>query len=145
MGMYKTQQRIASIEELAEAIKQKLGEKYPVIVKKADTGAAKYFTGNTIDTIRMKKNGYHGVVIGFSDNGEGGSIITSNSYTPNTVVEMITRKAGLLDKLIFRAIWGSGNEFYGDIHDHILDKYKATEMDTSLVGGLKQMFGKKSQ
>ncbi len=146
MGMYKIEGKEISLEQVAELLKQKLGDKYPVKIMKATSGAMKYLTGNTTDTIQIKKNGYHGVVIGVVPSTEGMtySVISSNAYTPSTIVEMITRKAGLLDHLIFKAIWGSGSDFYKSIDNLIMSEYEATEVDTGIINSVKQMVKGKS-
>ncbi len=138
--MYKTKADIKSLEEIVEAIKGKLGDKYQITISRADKGAKKFLTGNTADMIRIKKNGYHGVVISFSEGGESyATMISVGGWTPSSIIEMITRKAGLLDKLIFNAIWGSGKQFYGDIDKAIKESYNAIEVNMGVGASIKRL------
>ncbi len=146
MNMYKTQQHVASLDEVKEVLKKRLGNKYPMEVNKADSGAKKYLTGNTYDSINLKKNGYHGlmVILVPPTAGMDYSVIQLVPYTPNMVIRYITQNAGILDSLIFKAIWGSGKEFYGDLHNLVLEEFEAKQVDNGFMNSVKQMVKGKS-
>ncbi len=146
MNMYKTKQNITSLEDLQSMLKEKLGGKYAMEMNQADKGAKKFLTGNAQNSINLKKNGYHGLMVLLTppSNGMDYSVIHLVPYTPNTIIRLITQNAGILDNLIFKAIWGSGNEFYQDLHDVVLEKFEAEQVDTSLTNSFKQMIKGKS-
>ena len=144
--MFKTKKQMGGNEQVFNDLKAKFGDKYKVEFNQASSGAMKFVTGNTVDYISLKKNAYHGITIGVSpaDAGVDYTTITSTAVIPNALVRQVLGRTGILDMLIAKLIFGSGNEFYDSVDNFIQSEYEATPVDTSLTNSVKQMFKGKS-
>ena len=146
VDLYKAERNVASIEELNEILAGEIDVKYKSEISKADSGVKKYFTGNTADSLIIKKNGYHGLAISLDpyEQEKGYAIISMVPVTPNSFIEWLTRNGGIIDKLIFQAIWGSAKEFHQHVEDAIIKQFNATKVDNSMKNTLKSVFTGKS-
>jgi len=139
--MYKIKREMGTIEQACEEINNKFGEKYKVEFHKADTGLTKFFTGETQDYISIKKNAYHGIIIGLSpaDDRIDFRTMTYGTYTPNKLVDQVIGRTGIIDILVAKLIWGSAKEFYADIETYITGDLEGTKVDMGLTNSIKQM------
>ena len=145
-SLFKTKREMGDIQQTFEEFNKKFGEKYKVELNKADSGAKKFFTGNTTDYISIKKNAYHGAIVGLSpeDSRIDYRTLTFSSYTPNTIVNQILGKTGIIDILIAKLIWGNGTPFYDEIQNFIESDLEGTGVDTGLMNSAKQLLKGKS-
>ena len=145
-SLFKTKHEMGDLQQTFEAINKKFGEKYKVTLNKASSGAMKFVTGNTTDYISIKKNAYHGAIISVSqeDSRVDYRTISFSSYTPNTLVNQVLGKTGIVDILIAKLIWGNGTPFYDEIENFIQTEFEGTGVDMSLKNTAKQMLKGKS-
>ena len=147
-SLFKTKKEIGDLQQVFEGLNKKFGEKYKVEYCKADSGVMKFLSGETVDCITIKKSAYHGVTLNVSLLDPGAGIdyqtISWSAFTPNTIVRQILGRTGIIDLLIARLIWGSGNEFYGDIENYITSDLGGVGVDTGLMNSAKQMMKGKS-
>ncbi len=64
LGTFRIEKEIKNAEELAELLKKHLDPKFQITVGKADKGVKKFFTGNDVDSVTVRKNAYHGILMG---------------------------------------------------------------------------------
>jgi len=139
--IYKIKREMGTIEQTCEEINKKFGEKYKVEFHKADSGMKKFFTGETTDYISVKKNAYHGLIIGLTpaDDQIDFRTMTCGAYTPNKIVDQVIGRTGIIDILVAKLFWGSGKEFYADIENYITGDLEGTKVDMGLKNSIKQM------
>ena len=144
--MYKVERNIASLEEIRELLSGKIDEKYKMEISNADSGVKKYFTGNTVDMLIIKKNGYHGLALTLDayQQERGYAVVATVPITPNSFIEWITRNGGIIDRLVFQAIWGNPKEFHQSVENLIISELNASKVDISMANTLKSMFTGKS-
>ena len=145
-SLFKTNREMGNIEQVFEEINKKFGEKYKVELNKANSGAMKFLTGNTTDYISIKKNAYHGAIIGLSpaDSSIDYRTITLSGYTPNKLVDQVIGKTGIIDIMIAKLIWGNGAPFYEELQDFIQTDFEGTGVDTGIMNSAKQLLKGKS-
>jgi hypothetical protein len=144
--MYKVGRKVATLEEMRDILAVEIDEKFKLEISKADSGAKKYFTGNTVDTLIIKKNGYLGLALTFDPHQQDRDygIVSMIPVTPNALIEWLTRNGGILDRLIFQAIWGSPKKLHQNVEDAIIKQLNASKVDTSMKNTMKSMFTGKS-
>ena len=146
VDMYKVERNVASLEELRDVLVENMDAKYKTDISNADSGVKKYFTGNTVSTLTIKKNGYHGLALTLDpyEQERGYAIVSMVAITPNYFIEWLTRNGGLIDKLIFQAIWGSSAQFHYNVENAIIKQLNASKVDNSMKNTIKSMFTGKS-
>ena len=144
--MYKVERNVASLEEIMGLLSGKIDEKYKMEVSNADSGVKKYFTGNTVDMLIIKKNGYHGLALTLDayQQERGYAVIATVPITPNSIIEWITRNGGIIDRIVFQLIWGNPKQFHQNVEEVILRELNASKVDNSMKNTLKCMFTGKS-
>ena len=145
-SLFKTTKKIGENQQVFEELNKKFGGKYKVEFNKASSGAMQFVTGNTTDYIAIKKNAYHGVTLGVSpaDASIDYQTITISAYTPNAIVRQIFGRTGILDLLIIKLIWGSGNDFYDEIDNFITTEFEGVGVDMGIVNSARQLLRGKS-
>lgn len=142
MAMFKITREVNSIEELAELLQKHMGEKITVEVSKKDSGAKKFFTGNAIDSINIKKNAYHGSVIGFTPKSDGMDycVATTGEYTPNYLVNQVLGRTGIIDIMVAKLIWGNGKDFFSQIDTFFEKELDGQLVDDGFINSMKSLF-----
>ena len=145
-SLFKTTKQIGDNQQVFEDLSKKFGSKYKLEFNKASTGAMKFVTGNTTDCILIKKNAYHGVTLSVSvkDENIDYQTIAINAYIPNSIVRQLFGRTGILDLLIIKLIWGSGNDFYDEIDNFITTEFEGVGVDTGIINSTKQLLKGKS-
>ena len=123
---------VESAEQLADILRQHLDPKFTITVDKADKGLKKFYTGNTSDTVSIRKNAYHGLVVSFSPVVEGVpyQVIAPYMVVPNWLLNYVVGHEGILDKAICHIFFGDGKDLYDKFNDVMEKVLEAEAIDS---------------
>lgn len=132
-----------TIEQLEQILKQHLGDKYKIDVKKKSSNlAVKLVSTEKMDMITVGKNAYHRTVIRiqtikdeFLPSGKRTSIYFDDA-TLAWWLDLLHSNFGLIGSLIIRLIYGTGDGFYQEIERAVKDNVdgKQETIKTGLFG-----------
>lgn len=146
LGYFRIDREVKNAEELAEIMKKHFGPKFTVTVGKADKGIKKLFTANDCDTVTVKKNAYHGILMTITPPTEGMEYqaINSGAIVPNGFLNQIVGHQGILDIAICSLIFGKGNDLYDRFDEIVAKELKGARVNMSLKNQIKSAFKGKS-
>ncbi len=126
-------------EKLAEILREHLDPKFTITVNKADTGLKKFYTGNTGDSVSIKKNAYHGLEVSMSPMVEGTpyQVIAPYMVVPGWLLNNIVGHEGLLDKAVCHAIFGNGKDLYDKFNEVMENVLGAEAVDSGWLNTAK--------
>jgi hypothetical protein len=134
MVRYEINQQLKGIEDIEEAFRQNTGEKYKYIITRNSIGSkVSRLFGVKYDRLLVKRNAYHGVEIYFQEK-DGKQYLSTVSVTPNAFLGSVLGKAGILDQLIGRALFGTRKQLVTDVNEVIVNSFPVTILDTGLAG-----------
>ncbi len=109
------------IEDVEKVLKQKLGEKYELKLKKATGIGGQMIGGAANDQITVIKNAYHRTVVSLmvaddtDMNGKKATFIYFSEAELATWLRILRKEAGLIGAGIIRLIYGGSDEIYEDV------------------------------
>lgn len=131
-----------TIEELFDTYQLKLGSKYQVEFKKKGSNLiSRSLTGKATDTILIAKNAYHRTIVDVVyDNVNNETYFRFNEVTLKGWLQFLYNRAGILGSFIIDLCYGKGKEFYADVVNTIIDKYRPEERQINV--GLSALWNK---
>ena len=141
MASYEINQQLKGIEDIEQAFMQNTGEKYKYIITRNGIGekVSRLF-GVTYDRLLVKQNAYHGVAIYFQEK-DGKQYLSTATVTPNAFLGSVLGKAGILDQLIGRALFGTRKQLVTDVNEVIVNSFPVTILDTGFAGAVSNWIG----
>ncbi len=130
---------VNGVEHLAEILRQHLDPKFEITITKADKGLKKFFTGNTGDTVSIRKNAYHGLVVSMSPKTDGAAyqVIAPYMIVPNPMLNYIVGHEGILDKAICHVFFGNGKDLYDKFNEVMETVLHAKAVNSGLLANAK--------
>jgi len=146
ISSFKIKKEVKDLEELVEILKKHLDPKFEYTIESAGSGLKKFFTGTNTDTLQIKKNAYHGVILTLSEiiPEIDYQVIGAQMIVPNYFLDQIVGHEGILDTAICHLIFGNGKDLYDKLQDVVAEELDGVGVEDSFFNNMKAFIQGKS-
>ena len=143
---FKIKKQVKNLEELSEILKPHLSSKFDFSIDQAGSILKKVITNTDCDTLKIKKNAYHGVILTMQEPSEDldYQVIGAYMYVPNFLLNQIVGHEGIIDKLICNLIFSKGLDLYDKLQETIINVLDGKRIDVGLINTTKAFLKGKS-